>query len=743
MKKYFFLLLAFTVTHLSAQSSPPSRVKKVTKVSYALEEIYGYKNGQDASIAIQKAINDGIDISFKPNTIYPCRQKILFNRTGGRYTGNNSTLEFNPIANALEDIAISRLADISGNDNTFDGLIFSGGGNQPRTGLVYVDSNTLAPKFQRCVFENIVGVRSGSNTMNQTSGLLINLYGVTDLLIENCTFRNMNKFNDGQPHTQRGFNFINPIAVGVGFMDALLFFNEDLTNPLALQTTPTNGRIRSCSFDNITTTLDNAQLNNPNYVALYDDAEGIRTYSQAGTGSGAEYCKLLIENCTFSKCSKRALKLRAMGTVAKNNIVYTHLNKHRMSTVFDIVSNNTIDGMEIYGNSNMYPMLVGYYQPSGNENQYNTLVKNIDCNFSANGFYFYGNSFNAGITNLTLSNLRFSNVKYIGIAHLPTPLVSNLSNILLEKINISATGDSCIGLQLDGGLVNVNYTLKDITLRNANAKIVGGGCTVQKLAITVDNPNFVANNIGSAVFYCGGTLAQSRNTFEDVSVKIDAIPRNFLSAIRSFMDFNSSNSDYKNIKLTVADAVRDASTFWQFNISASNSRFRGFEFNSKGNGYLSTTVAVKNLEMEDFSRTGATNSTDNFIYGGHKKNARVALKNFIDYRPTNTNNINIIAGDSTTIDGLTTNTTNENPVIGVANPKKKNIRKFSTTTLPNAMPPVVVDTSVVSSSKTLPRLTTKQRNAIISPTKGFEIYNITLNKKQVYTGSKWKTVPSN
>jgi hypothetical protein len=59
------------------------------------------------------------------------------------------------------------------------------------------------------------------------------------------------------------------------------------------------------------------------------------------------------------------------------------------------------------------------------------------------------------------------------------------------------------------------------------------------------------------------------------------------------------------------------------------------------------------------------------------------------------------------------------------------------------MPPVIVDTSVVSSSKTLPRLTTKQRNAIISPTKGFEIHNVTLNKKQVYTGSKWKTVASN
>jgi len=41
-----------------------------------------------------------------------------------------------------------------------------------------------------------------------------------------------------------------------------------------------------------------------------------------------------------------------------------------------------------------------------------------------------------------------------------------------------------------------------------------------------------------------------------------------------------------------------------------------------------------------------------------------------------------------------------------------------------------------------PRMTTTQKNAISSPTAGLEIYDTTLNKKCVYTGSAWETITS-
>lgn len=41
-----------------------------------------------------------------------------------------------------------------------------------------------------------------------------------------------------------------------------------------------------------------------------------------------------------------------------------------------------------------------------------------------------------------------------------------------------------------------------------------------------------------------------------------------------------------------------------------------------------------------------------------------------------------------------------------------------------------------------PRMTTTQKNAIASPTEGLEVYDITLHKKCVYTGTAWETITS-
>ena len=41
-----------------------------------------------------------------------------------------------------------------------------------------------------------------------------------------------------------------------------------------------------------------------------------------------------------------------------------------------------------------------------------------------------------------------------------------------------------------------------------------------------------------------------------------------------------------------------------------------------------------------------------------------------------------------------------------------------------------------------PRLTTTQKNAISTPATGLVLYDTTLNKLAVYTGSAWETVTS-
>jgi hypothetical protein len=41
-----------------------------------------------------------------------------------------------------------------------------------------------------------------------------------------------------------------------------------------------------------------------------------------------------------------------------------------------------------------------------------------------------------------------------------------------------------------------------------------------------------------------------------------------------------------------------------------------------------------------------------------------------------------------------------------------------------------------------PRMTTAQKNAIVSPQEGLEVYDLTLHKKCVYTGAAWETITS-
>lgn len=42
----------------------------------------------------------------------------------------------------------------------------------------------------------------------------------------------------------------------------------------------------------------------------------------------------------------------------------------------------------------------------------------------------------------------------------------------------------------------------------------------------------------------------------------------------------------------------------------------------------------------------------------------------------------------------------------------------------------------------LPRMTTTQKNAISAPLEGLEVYDLTLHKKSVFTGTVWETVTS-
>jgi len=54
----------------------------------------------------------------------------------------------------------------------------------------------------------------------------------------------------------------------------------------------------------------------------------------------------------------------------------------------------------------------------------------------------------------------------------------------------------------------------------------------------------------------------------------------------------------------------------------------------------------------------------------------------------------------------------------------------------------VVDISSTNQGALLPRMTTTQKAAISSPAEGLEVYDLTLHKKCIFTGSVWETITS-
>jgi hypothetical protein len=60
----------------------------------------------------------------------------------------------------------------------------------------------------------------------------------------------------------------------------------------------------------------------------------------------------------------------------------------------------------------------------------------------------------------------------------------------------------------------------------------------------------------------------------------------------------------------------------------------------------------------------------------------------------------------------------------------------------NAAASAHVDITSTTRGFLSPRMTTTQKNAIASPAEGLEVFDLTLHKKCVYTGSAWETVTS-
>ncbi len=54
----------------------------------------------------------------------------------------------------------------------------------------------------------------------------------------------------------------------------------------------------------------------------------------------------------------------------------------------------------------------------------------------------------------------------------------------------------------------------------------------------------------------------------------------------------------------------------------------------------------------------------------------------------------------------------------------------------------ILDVQSTTKGAALPRMTTTQKNAISSPTEGLVVYDLTLHKLCVYTGSAWETITS-
>ncbi len=355
-----------TVNHASTVIADPTQHFDISAggavlLTGAVPEIYPQWYGADQTgvadaTAEFQAMIDGIPstggtVRLTARSIFSFSEKLLVATNNITWSGYGATM--------LYDGGTSeRILSLLANDNTFEGITFSGNNAQPWCCLVYVDDDVQNAKFIDCTFKDISVETHGSDGTNQVYGVSLSPYGVTDFLFRNCLFYNLTSDNTALDCFDDPTDPLRPTPCeGVGFVGGIVFIklngtgaSEGFNNGSAAQDVIPSGLVEGCTFDTIKTILPAPPEMSDTDLLLFDDGDAIRS---GGTGvgydaTGVNQINLRVSNCRFTNVSKRAVKFSGVsGLTMIGNEVIADQGAYSMSEVVKTYGNAIIDGLKI------------------------------------------------------------------------------------------------------------------------------------------------------------------------------------------------------------------------------------------------------------------------------------------------------------------------------------------------------------------------------------------------------------
>lgn len=529
----------------------------------------------------------------------------------------------------------TRLLDITASNVTMFNVTCDGNDKQPRASLVRVEGNVARPRLYYCTIKDVYGTAYGSDVLNQTCGLNVDPYAVTDFEIVGCRFENIKKVNDGTLIAQ---------AIGLGFAGGIYFLPEGLNDPSAAQPTPSRGIVQGCAFNTIQTVLAGSLTTNQ--VADYDDGDGIRTYA----GTGAKKLDVLVSDCTFTACSKRAIKFRASGGKAHNCKVYTAGNAYGMSTVVDVVHDCIVDNFEVYASSALPVIKVATASIGGNATNSLCAVRNVWASHCVTGVEFIAVAA-ATLENFTFDNIELPYCTTAGIIENVASQAATQRNLTVRRIRVNGSGNNCQGMLLSLGADNTGgWKVRDIVLVNADCKIEGINNDVRNHTISITSSSYAGSAAGRALFEFGsGKGLGGFNKTEEIIFDLTGINTGYVSATRPYLVlFNTDKSELRGYSCEVPEGL--SVTYPHFEGVGDDAVIDGFVYTGPGYCRWGHLVASSRWAVKNAVRRGNGACTQPF-WTLNAASQFYEFENITDFRPTNATTITSV----TATNGIATN----------------------------------------------------------------------------------------
>jgi hypothetical protein len=581
------------------------------------------------------------------------------------FAQNNMTIKNGTLL--FDGVNTARLAKITGDNVTFENVVFDGNDLQPKSSLVYVDASTDRPVFNGCTFKSITARSWGTTPLNQCYALLISPYAVTNFEVVNCLFKDLIKYNDGA-----GTVPVVAATVGIGFIGGICFMPDDLAVPTAAQPIPTAGLVTGCTFENIQTIL--AAGLSIGDQADFNDADAIRTYGEPG---GAEILSVHVADCIFRQCSKRAFKFRAAGSIAHDCEVYAEGMQYGMIVPIDVTSNTKVQNVKVYA-SVAKPVQSGVQWSIGPDAiNRETLIQGLFVSHCIVGVGFFSDPTNQPLRNFVLRDIFINQASASGIRQ-GSPAPSTQENIVIENFQVFGSGNNCTGIVINGGLDSTGgVVMNNVKIVNGSFIVAGVNNSISNVEVEISSSSFAGETTSQPLFRVGTNGSGGYQNVNNVFINAFNLNTAFSNATRQVLNlFIGDNGVFNSIRIKVPQAL--AVTYAHADIYGREMNFDGLQYDGAGRIHFGTAAKLERSTILNATRMSNNGSAcvEPFLYTSNAATTQVALMNITDLRPTTASSIVINAGTEFIVYNVASKTSNATIVFSGGLAKTANINTF-------------------------------------------------------------------